>query len=246
MKLLPESCSSNYVINLAANYWEREYSCNQTRAKIQKKPEQECVRSASGESEHESSSPLSRPLFEGNWAGAPKEEPGTTVRKPLEKVGPRSHWPWVGRPQGGPLVPPFGQVIPQRSWTLKIWCTAKSCSKRCPNYFSQKILKLWKYFFWSFCKKGKVLEKIPACRKQFWKFQTCSGEKQIRCKENVEKRRKQIWDKYQFTFGKGASFKVRRARLFSTILTIRWFVLENWTRPNSRPSATPSFPSSFF
>ena len=58
-----------------------------------------------------------------------------------------------------------------------------------------------------------MLEKILACRKQFWKFQTCSGEKQIRCKENIEKQMKQTWDKYQFTFGKGASFKVRRARL---------------------------------
>ena len=35
------------------------------------------------------------------------------VRKPLEKVGPRSRWTWVGRPVGsagprvGPLVPPL-------------------------------------------------------------------------------------------------------------------------------------------
>ena len=122
MKILPESCSSKYVINLAANKWERECSCNQTWAKIQRKPKQECVRgSESGESEHESSSPLSRPLIEGNWASAPEEEPGTTVRKPLEKVGPRSRCPWVSRPMGsagprvGPLVPPFGQVIPQWS-----------------------------------------------------------------------------------------------------------------------------------
>ena len=101
MKLLPKSCSSKYVINLAAKKWERECSCNQTWVKIQRKPEQECVRgSESGETEHESSSPLSRPIFEGNWASAPEEEPGTTVRKPLEKVGPRSRWPWVGRPVG--------------------------------------------------------------------------------------------------------------------------------------------------
>jgi hypothetical protein len=59
------------------------------------------------------------------------------------------------------------------------------------KFIFPKDLKLRKYF-WSFCKKGKMLEKISACRKQFRKFQTCNGEKQIRCKENVEKRRKQI------------------------------------------------------
>ena len=31
-----------------------------------------------------------------------------------------------------------------------------------------------------------MLEKIPTCRKQFWKFQTCSGEKQIRCKKMLK------------------------------------------------------------
>ena len=57
--------------------------------------------------EHERAQHPSRPLFEGNWASAPEEEPGTTVRKPLEKVVPRSHWPWVGRPQGGPPSAPL-------------------------------------------------------------------------------------------------------------------------------------------
>ena len=44
MKLLPTSCSAKYVINLAAKKWEREResSCNQTWAKIQRKPKQEC------------------------------------------------------------------------------------------------------------------------------------------------------------------------------------------------------------
>ena len=71
--------------------------------------------SESEETAHESFTPLSQPLFEGNWASAPEEEPGTTVRKPLEKVGPRSRWPWVGRPVGsagprvGPLVPPLAR-----------------------------------------------------------------------------------------------------------------------------------------
>ena len=44
MKFLPECCSSKCVDNLTAKKWEREISCNQTWAKIQWKPKQECVR----------------------------------------------------------------------------------------------------------------------------------------------------------------------------------------------------------
>ena len=139
----------------------------------------------------------------------------------------------VGRPQVCPLVPPFGQMLPQRLWTLEIWFTPKVCSKRCPKYF---------WYFW----KGKGARKIPACRKHFWKFSNMQWGKTNAVQRKFEKTEKQIWDKYQFTFGKGASFKVWRARLFSIVLTIRRLVLENWTRPNSRPSTTPSFPSSFF
>ena len=69
--------------------------------------------SESGESEHESSSPLSRSLFEGNWASAPEEKPGTTVRKPLENVGAQEPLAQgrptcgVGQPQGGPPGAPL-------------------------------------------------------------------------------------------------------------------------------------------
>ena len=92
----------------------------------------------------------------------------------------------VGRPQGGTPGAPFGQVLPQRSKTLKIWCTAKSLLEKCPNYFSQWILKLIKYF-WYFCEKGKVLEKFEHAENTFENFQICSGEKQMRCKENLKR-----------------------------------------------------------
>ena len=110
--------------------------------------------------------------------------------------------------------------------------------------FSKKILKLKKYF-WYFCKKGKVLEKFQHAENNFENFKHVVG-KTNEVKGNWKGWRKQIWDKYHFTFGKGASFIVRCARLFSTILTIGRLILENWTKPNSRPSATPSLPSSFF
>ena len=53
-----------------------------------------------------------------------------------------------------------------------------------------------------------MLEKFQHAENTFENFKHAVGEKQIRCKENVEKWRKQIWDKYQFTFGEGALFKV--------------------------------------
>ena len=72
--------------------------------------------SESGESEHEISSPLSRPLLKGKMARALEERQATTAMKPLEKVGPRSRWPWVGRAQGGP---PGAPLWPGDSSTVK-------------------------------------------------------------------------------------------------------------------------------
>jgi len=67
--------------------------------------------SESEESEHESASPLSWPLFEGNFVSAPEEKPGTTVIEQLEKVEPRSRWPWAGRPFGRPQGGPPGAAL---------------------------------------------------------------------------------------------------------------------------------------
>ena len=47
------------------------------------------------------------PLFKEKMARAPEERQATTAMEPLEKVGPRSRWPWVGRPQGGPPGAPL-------------------------------------------------------------------------------------------------------------------------------------------
>ena len=158
-----------------------------------------CERECEWVCEHERAQHPSRPLFKEKMAHAQGGPPGAPLR-----------------PGASSTVKFFENMVHGQNFA----------SKDVQIIFSQRILKLKKYF-WSFCKKGRILEKIPACRKQFWKFQTCSGEKQIRCKENIEKRRNQIWDKYQFTFGKGASFKVRRAPLFSIVLTICRLVLEN-------------------
>jgi len=120
--------------------------------------------SESEESEHESSSPLSRPLFKGNLANAPEEKPGTTVIEPLEEVGLKSRWPWFGWPVGsagpkvGPWCPPLARCFLNG---YKLWnsgACSEVCSKRCSNYFPKdfETQKIFLVFLW----KGKVLEKF--------------------------------------------------------------------------------------
>ena len=103
--------------------------------------------------EHERSQHHSQPLFKEKMARAPEERQATTAMELLEKVGPRSRWPWVGRPMGSagprvsPLVPPFGLVIPQQLSSLKIWCMAKSLLEKMSKLFFPKDFKTQKIFF---------------------------------------------------------------------------------------------------
>ena len=167
MKLLSESCSSNYVINLAAKNWERECSCNQTWVKIQRKLEQECVRG----SEHEGAQNPSRGLYlKRTWRVHPRRERPQQSSSHWRRWGPGAVGPGSAnlwdRPAPGwaPWCPPLAICFlnSYELWKYGPW--PKVCSKRCSNYFSQRILKLKKYF-WSFCKKRKNARKIPACRK---------------------------------------------------------------------------------
>ena len=57
--------------------------------------------------EYERAQHPSQPLFKENSSCAPEERQATMAMEPLEKVGPRSRWPWVGRPQGGPPGAPL-------------------------------------------------------------------------------------------------------------------------------------------
>ena len=148
MKILPESCSSKCVDNLAAKKWERDFlqpNLSQNPMKTQEKFVRGSVWEREWKSECEWNTPLSQPLFKGERVKAHKERPATTVREPLVNVGPRSRWPWVGRPVGsagprvGPLLPPFGQILFQQSYALELWCTANIFWKRCPNYFSKRF-----------------------------------------------------------------------------------------------------------
>ena len=72
-------------------------------------------------------------------------------------------------PGWAPWCPPLARCFLNGYELWKYVARPKVCSKRCPNYFSQRILKLRKYF-WSFCKKGKVLEKFQNVENNFENF----------------------------------------------------------------------------
>ena len=138
MKFLPESCSFKWADDLAAKKWEKDFlkpnlSQNpmETRARM-------CERECEWVCEHGRAQHPSRPLFKEKMARAQEERQATTAMEPLEKVGPRSHWPWVGRPVGsaGPRVGPL--VLPQRLSSLKIWCTTKSFLEKMSKLFFPK------------------------------------------------------------------------------------------------------------
>ena len=121
MKFLPKSCSSKYVINLAAKKWEREISWNQTWAKIQWKPEQECVRGSVSEcvSMRELNTPLG-PYLKRRWRVHQRRckpqwlwsrwrrwaQEQLALGRPTCGVG----WP-KGGPPGAPLRPGASSMI---------------------------------------------------------------------------------------------------------------------------------------
>ena len=111
--------------------------------------------------EYERAQPPSRPLFKEKMARAPEERQATMAMEPLEKVGPKSRWPWVGRPVGsvgpkvGPLVPSFSLMLPQWLSSLKKWCMAKNLLEKMSTLFFPKDFKTQKIFLVFFVKREK-------------------------------------------------------------------------------------------
>ena len=90
----------------------------------------------------------------------------------------------VGRPQGGPPGAPLWPVASSTVINFENMVHGQKFARKDVQIIFQRILKLRKYF-WYFCEKGKVLEKFQHAENNFGNFQICSGEKQIRCKENL-------------------------------------------------------------
>ena len=129
----------------------------------------------------ESSTPLSRPLFKENERrhakrGRPQWSGDRWCKWGLHNgyqgsadLGVRpTHW-WAR------CCSPLAVEL-QRSYGRWPWgARPEFCSKRCPNYFSKRILKFKKYF-WYFCKKGKVLEKFQHVENNFENFKHAVGK----------------------------------------------------------------------
>ena len=119
-----------------------------------------CERECKLVCEHERAQHPSRPLFKEKMARAPEERQATTAMELLEKVGPRSRWPWVGRPVGsagpkvGSLVPPLWPDVSSMVICFVNMVHGQSLLKKYVQIIFQRILKLKKYF-WYFFVKGK-------------------------------------------------------------------------------------------
>ena len=120
--------------------------------------------------EYERAQHTSRPLFKEKTARAPEEEASHNGYGDVGEGGAQEPLA-LGRPAPGwaPWCPSLARCFlnGRELWKYGAW--PKVCSKRRPNYFSQRILKLRKYF-WSFCKKGKMLEKFQHAENKFENF----------------------------------------------------------------------------
>ena len=155
MKLLPKSCSSKYVINLAAKKWEREISWTKLEPKSngnQSKNVWEGVWVSVWV--WESSTPPLGPYLKRRWRvhqrrGKPQRLWSRWRRWGPGAVGPRSADLW-GRPALGwaPWCPPLARCFLNG---YKLWnsdACSEVCLKRCSNYFpkdfeTQKIFLIF-------------------------------------------------------------------------------------------------------
>ena len=96
-------------------------------------------------------------------------------------------------------------------WAIPYPRTFYACEQsRCPGsdklFFPKdfKTQKIFLVFLW----KGKSARKIPACRKQFWKISNMLWRNQMRCKENLKRRK----SKYEIN----TNLPLARARRFKS------------------------------
>ena len=126
-----------------------------TRAKFVRGSMSECV------SMRELNTPLG-PYLKRRWRvhqrkGKPQQRLWSHWRRwGPRAIGPRSADLW-GRPAPGwaPWCPPLARCFLNSYELWKYGARPKVCSKRCPTYFSQRILKLRKNIFGLFVKREK-------------------------------------------------------------------------------------------
>ena len=97
--------------------------------------------------EHERAQLPSRPLFKEKMARAPEERQATMAMEPLEKVGPRSRWPSVSRPQGGPPGAPLRHGASSTVKFFENMVHDQKFSRKDVQIIFPKELKTQKIFF---------------------------------------------------------------------------------------------------
>ena len=161
MKLLPECCSSKCVDNLAAKKMIERFLAIKLEPKSKGNPSKNVWEGVKVERVSMRALHPSLGLYlKRTWRvhprrGKPQRSGDYWKRWGPGAVGPRSADLW-GRPAPGwaPWIPPLARWFLNGYKLRKYGARPKVCLKRCPNYFSQRILKLRKYF-WYFLWKGK-------------------------------------------------------------------------------------------
>jgi len=150
MKLLPESCSSMCVENLAAKKMRERVFLQKLEPKSNENPSKECEREWEW---REWAWERLTPLLASIWRELCECTRGETRHNSQVAAGEGgAQEPLaLGRPAPGwaPWCPPLARWFLNGHILRKYGARPKVCSKRCPNYFSQRILKLRKYF-WCF------------------------------------------------------------------------------------------------
>ena len=125
--------------------------------------------------EYERAQHPSRPLFKKKMAHAPEERQATTAMEPLEKVGPRSRWPWValGWAPGAPLWPGASSTVK----FFENMVHGQKFARKDVHIIFRKGLKTQKIFLVFFCKKREVLEKNSSMQKTILKISNMQWRK---------------------------------------------------------------------
>ena len=154
MKLLPESCFSKCVDNLAAKKWEREsFLAIKLEPKSNGNPSKNVwegvrVERVSMRAHHPSLGLYLKEFGRVHPRKSQAQQSSSRWRRWRPgAVGPGSA-DLCGQPTPGwaPWCPPFGQMLPQRLWTLEIWCTAKSLLEKMSKLLFPKDFKTQKIF----------------------------------------------------------------------------------------------------
>ena len=138
----------------------------------------------------------------------------------------------------GPLLTARAQCPSNGQKLFKFWCRPNFASKRCLNLFSKGFS--CSELFLDFCENRKGARKVSS-------MQGCFENSNMQWKKSKKKSREVKWWKSKYEIrtdlpsARARRFESDEQDLSPALVTTVRLVLENWTRTNLRPYATPSW-----